>query len=90
MMLLYSQAASFVGSPDAIDRPLTVGTEAAYMFVTPSKVPEDGHTGILPWHVTPLGQQPRKHIIVLGKYSEVGDAQPGAAQLVPSLYWPSV
>jgi hypothetical protein len=89
-MLLYSQAASFMGSPHAIDRPLTVGTEAAYVFVTPFKVPEDGQLVILWWHETPLGQQPRKHIIVLGKYSEVGDAQPGAAQLVPSLYWPSV
>jgi hypothetical protein len=89
-MLLYSQAASFVGSPDAIDRPLMVGTEAVYSPVTPSKVPEDGQLVTLLWHVTPLGQQPRKHIIVLGKYSEVGDEQPGASQLVPSLYWPSV
>jgi hypothetical protein len=58
-MLSCSQASSFVGSPDATDRPLTVGTEAAYSLVTPSRVPEDGQLGILWWHETPLGQQPR-------------------------------
>jgi muconolactone delta-isomerase len=69
-MSLYSQAALFVGSPDATDKLLMVGTEATYSLVTPDWVPEDGQLATLSWsdwHVTPLGQHPRKHIMVLGK-----------------------